>query len=78
MIQYKNLSAESGILAYESGDDFIRIQFQDKEVYLYTNESSGKEHIDQMKILAEKGRGLNTYINQHVRKNYAHKETSKT
>ena len=33
------------------------------------------EHIAKMKELAEKGRGLNTYINQHVRKNYETKET---
>ena len=75
MTEYKNLSGESGILAYEIGDDFIRVQFQDKEVYVYTNESTGQEHIDEMKRLAEKGRGLNTYINQHVRKKYDRKET---
>ena len=72
---YKNLGKKSGILAYEIGDDFIRIQFQDKEVYLYNIESTGSEHIFKMKELAEKGLGLNTYINQHVRANFAKKET---
>ena len=75
MTEYKNLSGESGIIAYEIGSDFIRLQFEDKEVYLYTEDSTGIEHIAKMKELAEKGRGLNTYVNQHVRKNYETKET---
>ena len=75
MTEYKNLSGESGIVAYETGSDFIRIQFEDKEIYLYTENSSGAEHIAKMKELAEKGRGLNTYINQHVRSKYEKKET---
>ena len=75
MTKYKNLSGESGIIAYEIGSDFIRIQFEDKETYLYTEDSSGAEHIAKMKELAEKGRGLNTYVNQHVRSNYEKKET---
>ena len=75
MTEYKNLSGESGILAYEIGDDFIRVQFQDEEIYVYTEESTGQEHIEEMKRLAQKGRGLNTYINQNVRKKYDRKET---
>ena len=75
MTKYKNLSGESGIISYETGSDFIRIQFEDKGIYLYTEDSSGAEHIAKMKELAEKGRGLNTYINQHVRGNYEKKET---
>ncbi len=75
MTKYKNLSGESGIMSYELGSDFIRIQFQDKEIYLYTENSTGAEHIAKMKELAEKGRGLNTYINQHVRSKYEKKET---
>ena len=75
MTKYKNLSGESGIMSYELGSDFIRIQFEDKEIYLYTENSTGAEHIAKMKELAEKGRGLNTYINQHVRGNFEKKET---
>ena len=75
MTKYKNLSGESGIIAYEIGSDFIRLQFEDKEIYLYTEDSTGAEHIAKMKELAEKGRGLNTYVNQHVRGKYEKKET---
>ena len=75
MTKYKNLGGESGIIAYEIGADFIRLQFEDKEIYLYTEDSTGTEHIAKMKELAEKGHGLNTYVNQHVRGNYEKKET---
>ena len=75
MKEYKNLSGESGILAYEIGNDFIRIKFQDEEVYLYNVASTGEDHISKMQELAKKGRGLNTYINQHVRDRFSKKET---
>ena len=75
MTNYNNLSGESGIIAYEIGSDFIRIQFADHGIYLYTEASTGAEHIAKMKEMAIKGRGLNTYINQHVRGNYEKKET---
>jgi hypothetical protein len=70
MTKYQNLNGNSGVTAYEIGDDFIRVQFTDGGIYLYTNNSSGAEHITEMKQLAKDGAGLNTYINQHVRKNY--------
>lgn len=75
MKEYKNLSGESGISAYEIGEDYIRVEFRDKDVYLYTNESTGAEDIAAMKRLAESGRGLNTYISQNVRQRFAKKES---
>ena len=75
MTKYKNLSGESGISAYESGEDYIRVEFRDQDVYLYTDKSAGAEHIAEMKRLAEEGRGLNTYISQNVKANYEKKES---
>lgn len=70
MKRYRNINGGSGVLAYETGEDYIQIQFQGNETYLYNEEKPGKEHVDQMKTLAEKGLGLSTYISQHVGKNY--------
>jgi hypothetical protein len=70
----KYLNRYSGIDSYEIGDDFVRVIFHDKTIYLYTESSAGEENINQMKILARRGYGLNTFINQHVRKKYARKE----
>jgi hypothetical protein len=66
---YGDTSGTSGIESYLIGDDFISIKFKTKpKVYPYTNLEHTKHHIDQMKVLATRGRGLGTYINQHLRK----------
>jgi hypothetical protein len=73
MKPYKNLNGDSGVTHYEIGEDYIGIKFAGKPtVYLYSNAKVGKTHIDKMKTLAVKGRGLGTYISQHsiVKNNY--------
>jgi hypothetical protein len=71
---YGNINGKSGILAYETGPDFIRVQFRDNSVYLYTYASAGAHSIEQMKSLAAAGEGLNAFINTNVKKAYARKE----
>ncbi|EHQ29269.1 hypothetical protein Mucpa_5194 [Mucilaginibacter paludis DSM 18603] len=70
MQRYKS-TVNSGVLAYEIGEDRIKVKFLDGTVYLYTYQSAGEENIEQMKALAEKGRGLTTFINQSVSDQYA-------
>ena len=74
MERYLNLGGNSGVEAYEIGEDYIRVQFSDGSVYLYTYASAGREHIERMKELARRGQGLNGYINRYVRKAYERKE----
>ena len=74
MTPYKNLSEESGVLAYEIFSEGIRVQFIGKDIYYYSYDAPGAEHVEKMKELAEKGRGLATYISQHIRENFDHKE----
>ena len=73
MERYRNVGGNSGV-AYESGPDFIRVQFSSGSIYLYTYESAGSENIELMKGLASKGEGLNSFINANVRSNYARRE----
>jgi len=73
MQQYKNISGDSGVVAYETGDDYIKVKFIDGAVYLYTNAVTGQHHINQMKKLAATGLGLSAYISKHVRNRYAAK-----
>lgn len=73
MERYKNLSGNSGVVAYESGPDFIKIKFRDGGVYLYNYSVTGKFNVERMKKLAEDGRGLNTFISRNVREDYAAK-----
>lgn len=74
MEPYKNLNGDSGVAGFENGSDYIRVQFKDGSVYLYTYASAGSSNIEEMKRLAVAGRGLNSFINKNVRKRYAKKE----
>lgn len=73
MERYRDVDGDSGVAAYEIGDNSITVKFKDGAVYLYTDASAGPRHIEQMKRLARAGDGLNSYINLHVKKRYARK-----
>jgi len=62
---YKNLSGSSNIETYELGADFIWVRFIGGARYLYTYEALGRENIEQMKQLAQLGRGLQTLIREN-------------
>jgi hypothetical protein len=70
---YKDRSGTSGVRHYALGQTFIRVWFEDGGLYQYDEAKPGALHVARMKRLAEEGRGLATYINQHVRENYARK-----
>lgn len=75
MEPYRDINGDSGIAAYEIGSDYIKVQFKDGAVYLYTAASVGSAHIAEMQRLARSGDGLNAYINTHddVKNGYASK-----
>ena len=73
MERYRNLAGSSGVVAYEIGPDFIRVQFIGGEIYLYTYESTGAYAVEQMKTLAGQGKGLSTFISRTVQDAYAAK-----
>ena len=64
---------KSGVIAYETGDDYIVCDFGKDQKYLYSYKKPGKKHVENMKLLAPKNKGLTTYINQHVRNHYEKK-----
>jgi len=71
MQRYQRLSGDSGVLAFALRPDAIDVKFVDGKVYTYTYASTGRERVEQMKLLARAGQGLATYISQHVRADYA-------
>jgi hypothetical protein len=75
MQPYKNSNRDTGVIAYETGDNGIAVKFRDGSVYLYTIKSAGQAAINEMKNLAKKGSGLTTYINQNVKERYEKKIT---
>jgi hypothetical protein len=70
MEKYRNSGGDSGVSSYEIGFDNIKVRFSTGKTYSYSHRKAGKGHVDQMKILAQKGSGLNTYINKYVKNLY--------
>lgn len=73
MQTYQETNGDSGIAAYRVTPTTIVIAFEAGGVYLYNHAHPGRQHVEAMQKLAAAGDGLNTYINQHVRDNYARK-----
>jgi len=71
--RYKNLSRDSGVVAYALSPGSIVVQFRDGWKYEYTEQSAGAAAVATMHGLAVAGRGLSTFISTHVRKAYARK-----
>ena len=75
MKKYLDINGDSGVEAYDTGEDYISVLFKagSARQYLYTNTVTGTHHVENMKKLAVNGNGLNSYINRNVKKNYANK-----
>lgn len=73
MKRYKNLSGESGVTGYDMSEDAITVYFLDGSAYLYDAVKPGLRTVQHMHKLAEHGRGLNSFINLNVKKDYARK-----
>ena len=74
MQRYSDIDRDSGVVTYEVGPNFIRVKFSDGATYLYTDASAGAHNINQMKLLADRGEGLNAFINNNVKNSYERKE----
>ncbi len=67
MERYENKGGNSGVSAYEIGDDFILIKFsRNTKIYRYSYRIAGQTHVENLKQLAQNGRGLNAYIKNRV------------
>ena len=73
MKKYLNLSGKSGVTEYEIGDDYVKVCFGGGVVYKYSVKSAGQSEVDELKSLAIKGLGLNTFINKYVKYLYESK-----
>ena len=64
MHRYANRGGDSGVVAYGNGSDFMLIQFESSDkIYKYTSAKFGASAIKRMRYLAERGEGLNSFIN---------------
>jgi hypothetical protein len=62
MVPYRNLHRISSILAYELGEESIKVEFISGAVREYTYENVGRSHVESMKRCAVKGKGLGSYV----------------
>ena len=65
MKAYKDINGDSGISAYDYGDDWINVRFKDGKTYEYQASKIGQAHITAMRTLADASDGLNSYIMRH-------------
>lgn len=70
MERYKNIGGNSGISGYEIYDDSVTVKFTTGAIYVYTYRSADRENIEQMKILAKQGHGLNSFIMKNVKNSF--------
>jgi hypothetical protein len=73
MQRYRNLDGQSGVVAYETGEGWIRVRFVGGETYEYSDAATGAEHVRNMQMLAQAGEGLATYVSKFVHDDYARK-----
>ena len=70
MEQYLNLGGNSNVKAYSIGQDDIDVVFGRGASYRYSYRSAGIDKVEQMKMLAKKGVGLNSYIMRYAKMDY--------
>lgn len=71
MIRYLILSGRSNVEAYEIFEDAIIVKFYGtSRCYSYSYKRAGIRHVENMKALAIRGRGLNSYINLNCKDLY--------
>lgn len=75
MILYRNLNGGSNIESYEITDDSITVRFNSGKIrnYLYTNNNPGIDIVENMKVLAAQGYGLNSFIKTTVKSRFERK-----
>lgn len=67
METYANRSGQSGVRSFDVLPDGIVIEFRSGDRYLYSIPECGGEKVKQLIHFAREGKGLATYINQHIR-----------
>ncbi|MFT6045649.1 MAG: hypothetical protein ACI9WC_001350 [Arenicella sp.] len=71
MQTYADLNNDSGVSSYQLGASYIKVWFnRDTASYVYSHSSAGEYHVHHMKKLALVGKGLNSYIDKYVKRDY--------
>jgi len=68
MERYRNRA--SGVKAYQIGIDYILVKFDSFKTYKYSYNKAGQLKVEKMKMLAVRGKGLNSFINKYAKYSY--------
>ena len=68
MERYRNRG--SGVKTYEIGLEYILVKFDSFRIYKYSYKRAGQFKVEKMKILATRGKGLNSFINRYAKYSY--------
>lgn len=74
MQRYRDVHGHSGVVAYDTGPDHIRVKFKHGGTYEYDYASTGEFPVERMKVLAASGQGLATFISKFVKAKYVRSE----
>ena len=74
MERYANRGGNSGVRGYSIGTEYIDVKFSDGSLYRYSYRSAGAAIIEEMKLLAVRGYGLNSFIMRRARTKYEWKK----
>ena len=67
---YKNLDNDSNIKKYDYGDDYFKFSYENEVEWYTYNDKIGQYAINNLKRIADEGRGLDEYIRKlEVEKN---------
>ena len=58
---YRSTDPSSGIDAYQTGTDYVKLRLKDGRIYKFSYRSAGRERVEKMKLLAQNGSGLDDY-----------------
>lgn len=70
MERYINRRGNSPITHFQIEDERIIVWFKGGKSYSYSYREAGRNHVEQMKILARSGSCLSAHITQNVRFDY--------
>lgn len=70
MNAYLNLNGNSSVRFYSIEPTRITVVFKDGRPYSYSYGRAGRDNVEQMKTLANRGAGLCSFIQRHVRTLY--------
>ena len=73
MQPYGDHTRQHGVVAFETGPQWLDVEFTSGWIYRFTYERPGQLRVERMKQLAQSGRGLSTFISKYVKNRYASK-----